>query len=52
MGIRPQNVRRHYQYGRNGWRPEDPDLSFGPLALLAEVELRRGKIATAYAAAR
>jgi hypothetical protein len=34
------------QYGRNGWRPDDPDLSFGPLALLAEVELHRGKIAS------
>jgi hypothetical protein len=51
VGVRPQKVRRHYQYGESGWCPDDPDLSFGPLALLAEVELRRGKIAAAHAAA-
>ena len=33
---------------RSGWCPGD--LTF-PLALLSEVELRRGKIAAAYAAA-
>jgi hypothetical protein len=50
-GARPQNVRWHFQYGRNGWRPDDPDLSFDPLALLADVEHRRSKIAAACAAA-